>query len=293
MMYSMTGYGSSEVADNGITVKAEIRSVNSRFLEIVARLPRSLILKENEVKEIIRSKLSRGKVNVSITVERTKSSEIPVKLNVSAAKAYASLLDALNDELRLNDTISLNHILKFSDVLEVEETLPIDNQEWEVSQKALQLALNDLCHMRTNEGRELEKDLRSRLQLMNSTISEIENLAVTRVPTAREQLQQRIIELLHDRAILDNQRLELEVALLADKLDITEECVRFRSHLSYFDVLVNDGENAGRKLGFLLQEINREINTIGSKSNDANISHLVVRVKEELEKIREQLQNVE
>jgi uncharacterized protein (TIGR00255 family) len=289
----MTGYGSAEVAENGVTVKAEIRSVNSRFLEIVARLPRSLILKENEIKEIIRSKLSRGKVNVSLSVERTKASEFPVKLNVSAAKAYASLLNSLNDELRLHDTVSLNHILKFSEVLEVEETLPIDNQAWDVAQKALQRALSDLCSMRENEGRALEKDLRSRLQGMSATISEIEHLATTRVPSAREQLQQRITELFNDRAIIDNQRLELEIALLADKLDITEECVRFRSHLSYCDTLLNDGENAGRKLGFLLQEINREINTIGSKSNDANISHRVVRVKEELEKIREQLQNVE
>jgi len=290
----MTGFGFGESTINGITAKVEIRSVNNRFLEITARLPRSLSLKENELREIIKKQVSRGKINVNITIEHSLSKEaLPLKLNLNAASTYAALLTDLKNKLNLKDEITLNHILKFSEVLEVEETIPMDEEEWNVSLLALEIALKELMLMKTNEGKVLAKDLSDRNEILESTIDIVESISNNQIPIVKEQLQSRISELLSSPTAINNERLEMEIALYADKLDITEECVRFRSHTTYLRSLLDGKESAGRTMSFLLQEINREVNTIGSKANNAPISHYVVQMKEELEKIREQLQNVE
>jgi uncharacterized protein (TIGR00255 family) len=292
MIASMTGYGRGEATSKGITVAVELRSVNSRFLEVTTRLPRSLSLRENEIKEIIRKKISRGKVNLLTTVERDTNGELPLAINASAAKQYYKLLNQLRKTVKLKESVKLEHLLRFSEVLEQPAVEDVDEKEWEVTQKALNGALDDLARMRQNEGDELGKDFRARIATIEQTLSRVEALSKEQVPVERARLRERIQSIL-DNETIDEGRLEMELALLADRLDVTEECVRFRSHNKFFIAALDDKESSGRKLNFLVQEMNREANTIGSKSSASEIAHLVVGVKEELEKIREQLQNIE
>jgi uncharacterized protein (TIGR00255 family) len=292
MVLSMTGFGRGEVTEKGVTGSVELRSVNSRFLEVVARLPRALTLRENEVKDAVRQRMSRGKVNVQVTIERETDGTIPVKLNAPMARAYATMLNQLRKTARIRESVKLEHLLQFSDLFEPVSVESTDDLEWSVAQKALAVALDELLTMRQNEGRELEKDFRSRIGSLERQLEKIQTLSADQVPHERERLQARIAHMLSGTTV-DESRLEMEIALLADRLDVTEECVRFRSHLKFFLEAVSAGEPAGRKLNFLVQEINREVNTIGSKSSATDIAHIVVGVKEELEKIREQLQNIE
>jgi uncharacterized protein (TIGR00255 family) len=288
----MTGYGRGEASEEGVRAVAEIRSVNSRYFEVNTRLPRSLSLRENDVREIIRAKAGRGKINVVVSIERESANNIPLKVNKAAAKSYIKLLNELRKASGIKEKVTLDHLLKFSEVIEAGELQSENEKEWVVVEKALSKALEELKLMRQKEGGELRKDLESRLQLLQAKIDSIEKLSKERIPEQRVRLRERIQQLLVNETV-DENRLELEIALLADKLDVTEECVRFRSHNKFFLEALSDKESAGRKLNFLVQEMNREANTIGSKAADASIAHLVVEAKEELEKIREQLQNVE
>jgi len=289
----MTGYGRGEESKGGVIATAEIRGVNSRFLEVNTKLPSALVLRESALKEIVRSKISRGKVTVSIFFEYKNEAEIPVRINRNAAKAYYKLLGELRKSLNLKEKVSLAHLLKFSEIFESLENDETSEEEWRLAERALLKALEEFNNMRQKEGRELMKDLRQRIGSVSHDIDAVERLSKDHIPVERTRLQQRLQELLQDKSVIDTKRLELEVALLADKLDVTEECVRFRSHNKFFLEALTNEEATGRKLNFLTQEMNREANTIGSKSNDAEITHLVVHVKEELEKIREQLQNIE
>jgi uncharacterized protein (TIGR00255 family) len=292
MILSMTGFGRAEVTVNGVTATAELRSVNSRFLEVVARLPRSLALRESDVKDCVRQRMSRGKVNVQITIERETDGSIPVRLNAPTVRAYMAMLNQLRKVARVRETVKLEHLLQFSDIFEPISVEAGDDVEWTVARKALAAALDDLARMRTNEGRELEKDFRSRIGSLERQLGRIQELSIGQVPQERERLRARVAQLL-GATPPDEARLEMELAMLADRLDVTEECVRFKSHLKFFLEAMDAPEPAGRKLNFLVQEINREANTIGSKSSAIEIAHSVVGVKEELEKIREQLQNIE
>jgi uncharacterized protein (TIGR00255 family) len=292
MVLSMTGFGRGEVTQKGVTGSVELRSVNSRFLEVVARLPRALALRENDVKDAVRQRMSRGKVNVQVTLERETDGSIPVRLNAPMARAYATMLNQLRRTGRIRETVKLEHLLQFSDIFEPVSVEASDDVEWSVAQRALAAALDDLMTMRQNEGRELEKDFRARIGSLERQLDRIQELSAAQVPQERERLRARIAQMLSGTTV-DESRLEMEIALLADRLDVTEECVRFKSHLKFFLEAVDAAEPAGRKLNFLIQEINREANTIGSKSSAIEIAHIVVGVKEELEKIREQLQNIE
>jgi uncharacterized protein (TIGR00255 family) len=290
---SMTGFGRAEVSKQGITIGTEVRSVNSRYLDVALRAPRNITQREKELKDIIRTFLNRGNLNIVIKIELDSNGAIPVKVNTAAAKSYYKLLNQLRKSIKLRETVKLEHLLTFSEVLEPIEEEESNDLEWELVKEALGQALENLNKMRIQEGQELSKDLEKRIHLMDETLNEIEELSKGRIPEEREKLHERIMQLLDDKSIIDQNRLELEIALLADKLDVTEECVRYRSHNKFFlEALLKD-ESAGRKLNFLVQEMNREANTIGSKSNDATISHKVIGLKEELEKIREQLQNIE
>ncbi|MGH2566957.1 MAG: YicC/YloC family endoribonuclease [Bacteroidota bacterium] len=293
MIASMTGYGRAEVTKKGMTASVEVRGVNSRFLEATARLPRILANRENDAKEIVRSYVNRGKVSVLVTVEAGTNGAIPLKINVDAARAYYKLLEQLRKEVKLKESVNLSHLLQFSDVLEAAEDTEAGEREWQVVEQALRKALEEFNRMRQKEGKELGKDLRKRIAWMNGAIDKIEKLSKERIPEERKRLQERVALLLDDKKIIEQNRLELEIALLSDKLDVTEECVRYRSHNKFFLEAMANEKSAGRKLNFLVQEMNREANTIGSKSGDATVSHLVVQLKEELEKIREQLQNIE
>lgn len=293
MISSMTGYGRAEVTEKRVTAVAEVRSVNNRFLEVSSRLPRTMALRENDIKEIIRSKFSRGKVNVAITIIQENANDIPLKINRAAAKAYHKLLTELKTTVKLKDKITLDHLLKFPEVLEFEEAEGRDEKEWALVQKALAKALDEAGKMRQREGNELLNDFTMRIRHIESLLGEIERLAADRLPQERARLEERVREIVSDPVIMNKERVELEIVLLADKLDLTEESVRFKSHNKFFLQALNNEEAAGRKLNFLIQEMNREANTIGSKANNAEIAHLVVGVKEELEKVREQLQNIE
>ena len=289
----MTGYGRAELSKHGMTVSAEVRSVNSRYLEVTARLPRTLSQREKDVKEIVRSFLTRGSLNITIKIEKDSNGETPLKVNTSAAKSYYKLLNELRKTVKLKEKVRLEHLLNFSEILEPVDADESDTKEWELVDEATREALKQLNAMRVKEGNELAKDFAKRIRWIDETLIEIEKLSVDRIPAERKRLQERIAQILEDKSIVDQKRLELEIALLADKLDITEECVRYKTHNKFFLEAIKKEETPGRKLNFLIQEMNREANTIGSKSNDAAIAHLVVKIKEELERIREQLQNIE
>ena len=293
MIASMTGFGRAEVTKQGISAMVEVRSVNSRFLEVGTRLPRSLAQREKDVKDVVRARLNRGSLNVTVKVEKNLNGTAPLKVNTSAAKSYFRLLNDLRKAVKLKEKVKLEHLLNFSEVLEAGEEPGSDEQEWSVVEEALQEALKQLDEMRRKEGQELSKDLEKRVRWMDETINQIEKMSADRVPEEKKRLQERVTQLLADKSVIDQNRLELEVALLADKLDVTEECVRYRSHNKFFLEALKGKDSAGRKLNFLVQEMNREANTIGSKANEAALAHVVVKLKEELEKIREQLQNLE
>jgi len=289
----MTGFGRAEAAKRGITATVEVRGVNSRYLDVTTRLPRPLSQREKDIKEIVRSCVNRGNLVVSVTLEEESDGSAPVSVNKAAAKTYIKLLNELRKTAKIREKVRLEHLLKFSEVFEVPREEQSDTRQWAVVEGALRKALDEFNLMRRNEGSELAKDLERRIQWMAVTVDKIEGLSRARIPEERKRLHERIAQLVEEKSVIDQNRLELEIALLADKLDVTEECVRFRSHTKFFLEAMASPESAGRKLNFLVQEINREANTIGSKTNDSEIAHLVVQMKEELEKVREQLQNIE
>jgi uncharacterized protein (TIGR00255 family) len=293
MIVSMTGYGRAEVSKKDTTASVEVRGVNSRYLEVTTRLPRTLSHRENDVKELVKGYITRGKVSVLVSLAAETNGALPVKINVDAAKAYYKLLDRLRKEVKLKEPVNLSHLLQFSEVLEGAEENEVGEREWQVVEQTLHKAMKEFNLMRAKEGKVLAKDLKKRIEWIDSTVDRIEKLSRERIPEERKRLQERIVQLVDDKTVVDQNRLELEIALLSDKLDVTEECVRYRSHNKFFLETMVKEEAAGRKLNFLVQEMNREANTIGSKSSDSTIAHLVVQLKEELEKIREQLQNIE
>ena len=293
MVASMTGFGRAEVNKDGITVRTEVRSVNSRYLDLTLRLPRNFSQREKEMKDIVRTFLNRGNLNIIVKIEHDSNDVVPLKVNKAAAKSYYKLLNEIRKSVKLREQVKLEHLLTFSDVLEPVDEEETDETEWELVQESVRQALESLNAMRAQEGSELAADLEKRIRWMDETLNEVEKLSKERIPEERKNLHERIAELVEDKFVIDQNRLELEIALLVDKLDVTEECVRYRSHNKYFLEALNKNEAAGRKLNFLVQEMNREANTIGSKSSDATIAHLIVGLKEELEKIREQLQNIE
>jgi len=245
------------------------------------------------MKDIVRTYLNRGNLNIIVKVDHDSNDVVPLKVNKAAAKSYYKLLNEIRKSVKLREQVKLEHLLTFSDVLEPVDEEETDETEWELVQESVRQALQSLNAMRAQEGSELAADLEKRVRWMDETLNEVEKLSQERIPEERKNLQDRIAELSLDKFVIDQNRLELEIALLVDKLDITEECVRYRSHNKFFLEALNKNEAAGRKLNFVVQEMNREANTIGSKSSDAAIAHLIVGLKEELEKIREQLQNIE
>ncbi len=293
MILSMTGFGRAETSSDGLTATVEMRSVNNRFLEVSTRMPKEFSVRENDVREIIRKALSRGKINVSVQVERSGAAEAPLEVDEELAARFKDALNQVRKGAKIKEAVSLSHMLVFKDEL-IRRNSGDERQEeeWKVIAEAVAGCVENLNDMRRKEGGELAKDLRKRITELNRMVDKIESLSKEQVPEERKRLRERIARLFENDEI-DEQRLEMEIVLLADKLDVTEECVRWRSHSKFFLEAVNDKEPAGRRLNFLLQEMLREINTMGSKSSDSRIAHLVVGAKEELEKIREQVQNIE
>lgn len=292
MLISMTGYGSGTASNEATTVTAEIRSVNNRYYEFSVRLPKHLQNRELDLKELIRPRVRRGKVNLNVAVDRAATETMPARINEEAARNYHAMLISLRDALGLEGDITLDMLMKFPDIFAVDEQEAISDEEWALVTDAVTAAVDNMLGMKEKEGRELSDDLARRVGIMSAGIDAIEKLAAGRAELERERLVERLQAVMTDERI-DRERLELEIVLLADKMDITEELVRFRSHTKFFLENLDSGESEGRKLSFLLQEMNREANTISSKSYDAEIAHIVVSIKEELERIREQIQNIE
>jgi uncharacterized protein (TIGR00255 family) len=292
MIISMTGFGRGQASLDGFEAMIEVRSLNHRFLDVVARLPRGLNDFEQAVKEIVRKKVSRGRINITITLKSATEEALGLKVDEEMARHYKLLLDDLLKKLNLPGPITLDHLLHFSDILAIGEENVLPQQAWTCVEMALEQAMDDLNNMRLREGQEIALDLRHRISRLQEIIERIQADAAKRGKTEFDKLYKRLRAMI-DTKELDPNRLELEVALLADRVDITEECIRFQSHNKLFEEAVEDSEPAGRKLNFLLQEMNREANTIGAKANDAQIAHLVVAIKEEVEKLREQIQNIE
>lgn len=292
MIRSMTGYGRGDWAEGGKRIEVEAKSSNHRFLEIVLHLPRRLDPLEVQVRNQVRQRLSRGRVEISVQIDDASGGEPKLELNLAAACDYYRALKSLQEHLGIAGEVRLETLVAFRDLFIRKET-PVDlDREWAVLQGVVQKALDHLEEMRRQEGRALRQDLLGRLALIEEMGLEIEKRNGEALPAYRDRLAQRL-QALSEGIPVDPARLAQEVAILAERSDITEELVRLRSHLNQFREMLDQAEPVGRKLDFLIQEMNRETNTIGSKSMDAGIGQTVVRVKSELEKIREQLQNIE
>ena len=291
MIYSMTGYGKGLAESPKIKVEVETKSVNSRYLDIILKTPSSLINKEYEIREQIKSKISRGKLTVLIQIKSNNSAEEIISVNNDKLKGYLSLIKQLKKTAKINEKIKLEHLLYNKELFEGND-LDLSEEEFEVIKKAINAALDALLKMKLNEGKELVKDLRKRIEIIEKKLAEIEAETLTSVKEYYQKLKDKV-KLIVDDAKFDNDRLELELAIIADKADITEECVRLKSHIKFFSESIEKDDEPGRKLNFLCQEMNRETNTISSKTISTSITHNTVLIKEEIEKIREQIQNIE
>jgi uncharacterized protein (TIGR00255 family) len=294
MISSMTGFGRGQASGIDHLAVVEIKTVNSRFCEVSIRAPRELTEREPALQRIVKSELSRGRVTLNVQLDRSSTTLGQLTVDEEAARTYRELLSRVARAAALPDEpVTLTHLMQFQDILVAEQEVAQDSEAlWETVREALDQALVGLRQMRLTEGGALEKELTQRAQGIARRLVEVRELAPKRIPAARARLRDRLADLIKEGR-LDPDRIEQEMALTADRLDITEECVRLDAHLEAFsDALGSDGP-VGRKLNFLSQEINREVNTIGSKANDAQIAQIVIGMKEDLEKIREQIENVE
>jgi len=288
----MTGYGKGEASSLQGTFTVEIRSVNHRYGEVSVRLPRSFMALENDVKRLVSSVLKRGKIDVFVQWEETAATGALTQIDLAVARGYYESFSKLADELQLSRDLPISLILSQKGVVR-DSTVSIDETELQpLLFSAVQSAVTAIDAMRTREGDALEIDLLARRRQISEWTDQIGARTPQVVAEYRQKLRTRLEQLLEGTE-LDEARLAQEIALMADRSDITEELVRLASHFSQFDEALGLTEQVGRKLDFLMQEMNREVNTIGSKSNDAELTALVVRIKAEMEKMREQVQNVE
>ncbi len=293
MINSMTGFGKSEGVYEDKHYTIEIRSVNSRFCEISLRYPKNLTPKDLELKEIVRQKLTRGKIFVYVSLNNNGDNKINLTVNKDLVKEYAGILKNIKKAIGSKEKIKIEHLLHFSEILSAEQTEEIEEDEYKFVCDLLKEAIEDVLIMKRKEGDFLKSDIFGRLDNIEKEVDDIFEAGKSRLPLVRNKVSERINQFLEDKSILDEKRLEMETVMLLEKLDITEECVRLKSHIKYFRDCADSGEYAGRRLNFLIQEFNREINTIASKAMDAEISQMSSYLKEEIEKIREQIQNIE
>ena len=294
MLISMTGYGKAEEVKNGVRYLIELRSVNSRFSEVLLKCPKHIYTKEYEIREIIKQKISRGKISVLINLDTSDiANNASVVLDEESLKTQFDILKKIKKKVNSKEKLKLEHILAFSDYFLKDNEDAVDEDEFAFVTKLIKLALENLFEMKRREGTFLEKDIIERIEVLDAESKKIIVLSKERIHEEKRVFNEKLNNFLTDRNILDEKRLEFELALLTERMDITEECVRLKSHIEFFTDSVNSNENVGRRLNFLLQEMNREINTIASKASDAVISQKVSLLKEELEKIREQIQNIE
>ncbi|MBK7253488.1 MAG: YicC family protein [Ignavibacteria bacterium] len=293
MIVSMTGFGKAEGTFKKKKFSIEIRSVNNRFCEISMRYPKFLSSKDFELKEIVRKKISRGKITININSEEGNPDALEFNIDEIQIRDNYKLLTSIKKIIGSKEEINLGHILSFTNILGSEQSAEVDKDEFKFICSLLNEAVDDLGKMKVKEGNSLNKDILERIKFIEKESERISKLSAGRAALERKRILTKVESLLKDKKIIDEKRLELEVILLSEKIDITEEIIRLKSHTKYFIEYAKSDELAGRRLNFLIQEINREINTIASKSLDADVSQKASVLKEELEKIREQLQNVE
>ena len=292
MVLSMTGYGRAGALLHGRDIKVELRSVNSRFFEYSSRLPRSCMFMEDKLKQLVAARVSRGKVELNLSVQAVTAADTVVTVNWPLAQGYHTALQELAERLELKNDVTAGMLARFPDVL-TQTAAPTNEAElWEDVQAVAQQALDAFVSMRAQEGAKLKADVSNRLETVEALVAQIEQNSAGRVQAYSEKLYARLQELLGDRNI-DEGRLVTEAAIFADKTAIDEETVRLHSHVAQYRNILEMDEPIGRKLDFLTQELNRESNTIGSKCQDVAITRLVVDLKSEIEKIREQIQNIE
>lgn len=289
MLSSMTGYGRGESTGPHCTVAVELRSVNNRYCDVVLRNNKGFMQWDDEVRRIVQKNLKRGKIYVNINVEATNSNGDVSKLDSDAVKKYASLLEEIKKHAGIDEPIQLSHLLSNNNIYA--QPSEIDEEDLhKLMLKALESALTQVENMRSEEGEKLSADITERINLIKEEVTSIKNISSDNASTQFEKLKVRAQELIGNEMEFD--RLNQELALLSDKLDISEECVRIDSHVGQFTDYLTIDEPVGKRLDFLLQEMNRESNTISSKSNNVSISHIIVEMRNVIESLREQVQNI-
>ena len=292
LIKSMTGYGRAVETINGREFTVELRSVNNRYLDCSVRLPRILTFGEEAVKQAVKNVISRGKVDVFISVRSEGGDEVQVTLNKGVLESYLAAMRQMAEEFGITDDISVTAVSRMPEVFSLEKPQVDEEQLLGDMMLVLQKALAEYDAMRAAEGEALDRDLRSRGSAILELVAQVEQGNAQTVIDYRTRLENKLKEVLENTAI-DESRILTEAAIFADKVAVDEETVRLRSHLTQMNAMLTDGGAVGRKLDFLLQEMNREANTIGSKCTDVNLARVVVDIKAELEKIREQTQNIE
>ena len=292
MISSMTGYGKAQQLIGGREISVEIRSVNHRFFEFSARVPRSMAYLEEKLKSLVYGQVSRGKVDVSLTVVSLEEPDAQVQINTPLAKGYLEALRGLSQELKVEDDITLSSLARFHDIFVLRRVELDADALWEAVRQVAQEALEHYLAMRAAEGEKLRADILERLDIIEGYVSQVEERSPQTVEEYRARLYAKLSEVLQNQQI-EEQRILTEAAIFAEKIAVDEETVRLRSHIAQLREFLQSGQPVGRKMDFLVQEFNREANTIGSKAQDIEIAKIVVELKSEIEKIREQVQNIE
>ena len=291
-LLSMTGYGSAKGSVEGQEITVELKSVNNRYLDCSVRLPRNFLFAEDTVKQAVSAGVSRGKVDVFVSAQASQDSGTVVSVNEELARGYRDAVARIAETLGLESGLNAFSLARFPDVLTVERReLDKDKAAAALSEITAQ-AVEEFNAMREREGERLRRDMLGKLETIEGLVSVVEERSPQTVKEYRERLEARLRDILADRS-LDEQRVITEAAIFADRTAVDEETVRLRSHIAQFRTMLEEGSPIGRKMDFLVQEFNRESNTIGSKCSDASLAKVVVDLKSEIEKIREQLQNVE
>lgn len=288
----MTGYGRAQKILGGRDILVEIRSVNHRYYEYSSRIPRTYGYIDEKLKTLLKTLISRGKVEISVNINNIEAKDSEISINKAVAEGYINALRNVSNELGLKDDLVLSKLIKLPEIFIVQKTPDNQEQIWNDVSEVANEALNNFVQMREIEGEKLKADVIQKANSILKMISKIEEISPQTVENYRNKLYQKISEVLENKDI-DDQRIITESAIFAEKIAVDEETVRLRSHISQLISMFESNEPIGRKLDFIVQEMNREVNTIGSKAQDLNITKIVVDMKAEIEKIREQIQNIE
>ncbi len=292
MIRSMTGYGRCQHVIGGYDILLEIRSVNHRFFDFTAKIPRSYGYLEDKLKSFFQGSISRGKVEVSLSIYSVGGADAVIEVNESVAEGYVNALREANKKLMLNDDLSLSNLMRLPDVFNIRKAVDDEEAVWECVRTAAQTALDDFIAMRENEGRRMVADVCEKLDNIEKMVAMVEAESPKITEAYRTRLTERMMEILGNTSV-DEQRIVSEAAIFSEKTAVDEETVRLKSHISQCREMLSGDNAIGRKLDFLIQEFNREANTIGSKCQGLEITKTVIEMKSEIEKIREQIQNIE